>query len=327
MTEPGDAAAATLDGHQLAALDALGTRRSVAVGEYLYREGDAAYDFFVVVSGAVEIVLHADGEERVLARHGAGRFLGELNMLTGLRVFVSARVAEAGRGDRRTGRRSSAGAGDAARAGRHDPRRLHGSPRPAAHRCFCRHPCRRVAVLARLAAHPGVPRPPSHSARVAGCRPRRGRRPIAARRRRHHRRAAGRDRVGIGAAPADARRPRRVPRSDRREPARPLLRPRRRRRRTGRARRRGVRRIRGAADAGRRRAGARRAGRCQLADRELPRLPDRHLRSRPHPASARAGREVRRAPHRTVRGDIAAGAGRAPRRSGSTTEPRSPDAP
>ena len=96
MTEPGDAAAATLDSHQLAALDALGTRRSVAVGEYLYREGDAAYDFFVVVSGAVEIVLHADGEERVLARHGAGRFLGELNMLTGLRVFVSARVAEAG---------------------------------------------------------------------------------------------------------------------------------------------------------------------------------------------------------------------------------------
>ena len=95
MTDPGDAAP-TLDDRQLAALDALGTRRPVAVGEYLYREGDAAYDFFVVVSGAVEIVLHADGEERVLTRHGAGRFLGELNMLTGLRVFVSARVAEAG---------------------------------------------------------------------------------------------------------------------------------------------------------------------------------------------------------------------------------------
>ena len=50
----------------------------------------------MVASGAVDIVIHADGGERVLARHGAGRFLGELNMLTGLRVFVSARVAEAG---------------------------------------------------------------------------------------------------------------------------------------------------------------------------------------------------------------------------------------
>jgi thioredoxin reductase (NADPH) len=32
----------------------------------------------------------------VLARHAAGRFLGELNLLTGQRVFVSARVAEPG---------------------------------------------------------------------------------------------------------------------------------------------------------------------------------------------------------------------------------------
>ena len=50
----------------------------------------------MVVSGAVDIVIHADGEERVITRHGAGRFLGELNMLTGLRVFVSARVVEPG---------------------------------------------------------------------------------------------------------------------------------------------------------------------------------------------------------------------------------------
>jgi thioredoxin reductase (NADPH) len=91
-----DAAFPTLDDAQLAALDALGTRRSVAPGEYLYREGDATYDFYVIVSGAVDIVIHTDGEERVITRHGAGRFLGELNMLTGLRVFVSARVAEPG---------------------------------------------------------------------------------------------------------------------------------------------------------------------------------------------------------------------------------------
>jgi len=68
----------------------------MAVGDYLYRQGDVTYDFYVVVSGAVEIVISSDGEERVLADHGPGRFLGELNLLTGLRVFVSARVVEPG---------------------------------------------------------------------------------------------------------------------------------------------------------------------------------------------------------------------------------------
>jgi len=68
----------------------------VREGEYLYREGDVAYDFYVLVSTEVEIVMAVDDGERVIARHGPGRFLGELNMLTGLRVFVSARVAKSG---------------------------------------------------------------------------------------------------------------------------------------------------------------------------------------------------------------------------------------
>jgi thioredoxin reductase (NADPH) len=81
---------------ELAALKRLGVRRAVAAGEYLYREGDPEYEFYVVLSGAVEIVVRSEGAERVIARHPAGRFLGELNLLTGQRVFVSARVAEPG---------------------------------------------------------------------------------------------------------------------------------------------------------------------------------------------------------------------------------------
>ena len=81
---------------EIAALDQLGQRQPVAAGEYLYREGDPSYDFYVVVAGVVEVVVNSEGEERVIARHGAGRFLGELNLLTGQRVFVSARVAEPG---------------------------------------------------------------------------------------------------------------------------------------------------------------------------------------------------------------------------------------
>jgi thioredoxin reductase (NADPH) len=86
----------TLDDAELALLETLGTRRSVTVGEYLYREGDTTYDFYAIRSGATEIVVRADGEERSIVRHGPGRFLGELNLLTGQRVYVSARVVEPG---------------------------------------------------------------------------------------------------------------------------------------------------------------------------------------------------------------------------------------
>jgi thioredoxin reductase (NADPH) len=71
-------------------------RRPTAAGEYLFRAGDPTYDFFVVVRGSVAIVTSGGGEEREIIRHGAGGFLGELNLLTGMRVFVSARVVEAG---------------------------------------------------------------------------------------------------------------------------------------------------------------------------------------------------------------------------------------
>jgi thioredoxin reductase (NADPH) len=81
---------------ELAALEEIGVRRAIAAGEYLYREGDSRYDFYVILAGAVDIVINSEGQERVIARHEAGRFLGELNLLTGQRVFVSARVAEPG---------------------------------------------------------------------------------------------------------------------------------------------------------------------------------------------------------------------------------------
>jgi len=91
-----DVTSPILGASEMAAIDALGTRRSVSAGEYLYREGDARYDFFVIVSGAVDIVVQADGNERLVARFGPGQFLGELNLLSGQRVYVSARVAEPG---------------------------------------------------------------------------------------------------------------------------------------------------------------------------------------------------------------------------------------
>jgi thioredoxin reductase (NADPH) len=92
LTDP--ALTPELDDSELAHMQEVGTRRTARAGEYLYRAGDTGYDFYVVLSGSIEIVLDVDGEERVIITHGPRRFLGELNLLTGLRVFVSARVAE-----------------------------------------------------------------------------------------------------------------------------------------------------------------------------------------------------------------------------------------
>ena len=96
MAAETDDAFRQLNDAELAALEPLGVRQAVSAGEYLYREGDAGYDFYVVLAGAIEIIVNTDGEERVIARHTPGRFLGELNLLTGQRVFVSARVVEPG---------------------------------------------------------------------------------------------------------------------------------------------------------------------------------------------------------------------------------------
>ncbi len=84
-----------LDPSEVAIFEAVGTRRRVTPGEYLYHEGDPGYDFWIVLSGAVDIIVD-DADDQVIATYRAGQFLGELNLLTGLRAFVSARVAETG---------------------------------------------------------------------------------------------------------------------------------------------------------------------------------------------------------------------------------------
>ncbi len=91
-----DEAIPQLSAADIALISDLGTRRQVVEGEYLYRAGDLTYDFYVVGTAEIDIVVAVDGGERVFVHHGPGRFLGELNMLSGLRVFVSARVTKSG---------------------------------------------------------------------------------------------------------------------------------------------------------------------------------------------------------------------------------------
>ena len=85
-----------LDDGDLATLEALGTRRSVIAGDYLFREGDASYDFFAIRSGEVEVEHTHGGKERHITRTGPRIFLGDLDLLTGMRVTVTARVRSPG---------------------------------------------------------------------------------------------------------------------------------------------------------------------------------------------------------------------------------------
>ena len=82
-----------LSPEQIRTLAALGERHEVRAGEVLYEEGDTSCDFFVILEGKVAVV---DSSGGVVAVHGPGRFVGELGLLTGQPVFLTAVVREPG---------------------------------------------------------------------------------------------------------------------------------------------------------------------------------------------------------------------------------------
>jgi thioredoxin reductase (NADPH) len=98
MTESPDFLGAfpRLSDGQLAALMRVGERRRVRRGDVLFREGDGNCDFFVILEGKVAVVEESGAGEEALGVHGPGRFLGELGLVTGQTVFVTAIVREPG---------------------------------------------------------------------------------------------------------------------------------------------------------------------------------------------------------------------------------------
>jgi thioredoxin reductase (NADPH) len=85
-----------LDPSAIGEIAAFGSEIAVEAGQMLYRAGGEPPNFFVVIEGEVEIVREGD-DEAVIAAHGPGRFVGELNLVTGQRPYLSARVTRAGR--------------------------------------------------------------------------------------------------------------------------------------------------------------------------------------------------------------------------------------
>jgi thioredoxin reductase (NADPH) len=70
--------------------------RRVSKGEILFSPGDTGVPFFVVLSGAMEIVQPALDGESPVATHESGGFTGEMTMISGRKNLVLGRVTEAG---------------------------------------------------------------------------------------------------------------------------------------------------------------------------------------------------------------------------------------
>lgn len=62
----------------------------------MFRPGDVAVPFFVLLSGRMEIVQPALEGERMIARHEPGEFTGEMTMISGRQCLVVGRVTEDG---------------------------------------------------------------------------------------------------------------------------------------------------------------------------------------------------------------------------------------
>ncbi|HEX5848723.1 MAG TPA: FAD-dependent oxidoreductase [Rubrobacter sp.] len=81
---------------QIKILKRYGHTRTTEVGDVLFRAGDTENDFVVVLEGEVKVGDDFPGEWRTIGTFHEGRFLGELNMLTGQAMYLTGVVSEAG---------------------------------------------------------------------------------------------------------------------------------------------------------------------------------------------------------------------------------------
>jgi thioredoxin reductase (NADPH) len=90
MNTPGPAHR-VLSQSQLATLAGHGEELTAEVGDVLFQIGDETYPFIAILEGEA-VVTDAAGQE--IVRHGASGFLGEMNLLSGQTVFLTAVVTE-----------------------------------------------------------------------------------------------------------------------------------------------------------------------------------------------------------------------------------------
>lgn len=82
---------------QISRIEPHGRIRSIQPGEVLIEQGDTSVPFFVVITGEIEIVRPFGTQETLITIHSDGQFTGEVNMLSGRRSLVRARVTKPGK--------------------------------------------------------------------------------------------------------------------------------------------------------------------------------------------------------------------------------------
>jgi thioredoxin reductase (NADPH) len=82
---------------QIRELEQHGYRHDTTAGEVLFAAGETECDMVVVLEGLVAVVdNYGTAGERIIAQHGPGRFVGEMGMLTGQAMFLTAVVHDPG---------------------------------------------------------------------------------------------------------------------------------------------------------------------------------------------------------------------------------------
>jgi len=86
----------TLTAEQINRIRPLSKVRRVEAGEILFEPGDSDIPFFVVLSGTLDIVQPDRQGERLIVKHEAGSFTGEITMISGRLSLVRGRVTAPG---------------------------------------------------------------------------------------------------------------------------------------------------------------------------------------------------------------------------------------
>ena len=81
----------SLSASQLERIGEVGEERTASIGDVLFRVGDEAYEFIAILEGEVAVL---DGAGNEIIRCGPSKFLGELNLLSGQTVFLTAVVLQ-----------------------------------------------------------------------------------------------------------------------------------------------------------------------------------------------------------------------------------------
>lgn len=92
----GDKAFPTLTEAQIARIAAHGHSLRVRAGEILVRAGAKNANFFVVVSGRLDVIRLSDGMETLIVSHKPGQISGEMSLISGRRAVFTVRVGESG---------------------------------------------------------------------------------------------------------------------------------------------------------------------------------------------------------------------------------------